>query len=227
MVLAAKVFIIKADVDLDTIAIKLKDYRVEEEVELEGRKLRLLTEVRDLNIGEGHLQAVFSQDQIINVYQRGKPTPILKTIEAPILFTYHKDYIVLIVLEKKQRANSIANILSKHLFITTGKVVEAKIPPEALQSFHEQSYEDTKVIFFDDVDVPSVEKLSLYGSALADTSLYADYLAHGKLWYVVIKSKKYGYVVGLTRNAVVTIFSKIDEQEFIDYIKKEVLPLIP
>jgi hypothetical protein len=81
-------------------------------------------------------------------------------------------------------------------------------------------------VFFDQVDIPSVSKLSLYGEGLGNTALYNDYLTHGQIWYAVVKSRKFGYVVGVTRNSVVTCFSKTDLPEFKRYLKEEIHPLI-
>ncbi|MEM2429699.1 MAG: hypothetical protein QW779_04050 [Nitrososphaerales archaeon] len=226
MVLAAKVFIVREDIDLETIATKLKNYKNVDFFEQNGKKIELITEITDLNMVAESLKGLFSQDQILNIFHHGEIIPIPKTIVAPFIFNKVNDKLLLTILEKKQKANNIANQLSKILFITTGHIVEARIPPEILKKFHEENYEDAKVIFFDDVDIPNIKKLSLYGSELSDTSLYIDYSTHGKIWYVVVKSKKYGYVVGVTRNAVITVFSRIGEDEFINYIINEIYPLI-
>ncbi|NIM04510.1 MAG: hypothetical protein GTN65_02575, partial [Armatimonadetes bacterium] len=66
----------------------------------------------------------------------------------------------------------------------------------------------------------------LAGSDIADTELYREYLEHGKIWYVVFESQKRGIVVGITRNCVVTLFSKSTIEEFMDYIEKDLLRLI-
>lgn len=226
MVLAGKIFLVREETDIETIALKLRDYKTSETVEQNGRKFELITEVQDLKIGADYLQGNFSQDNLITIYHHGEVIPTPKTMVAPFIFNRVDSRIMLIVLEKKQKANNVANSVSKILFITTGQVVEARISPETLRRFHEDNFEDTKIIFFDDVDVPNVNKLSLYGSALGGTTLYTDYLKHGNLWYTVLKSRKYGYIVGLTRNCVVTIFSRIEEPEFINYISKEIIPLI-
>jgi len=84
----------------------------------------------------------------------------------------------------------------------------------------------TKILFFDDIDLPNILKLSLYGEGLGATKLYNDYLGHGKIWYAVVKSAKYGYVVGVTRNCVVTVFSRTELPDFKRYVKQEILPLI-
>ncbi|MCP8304643.1 MAG: hypothetical protein H3Z50_04135 [archaeon] len=226
MVTTGKIFIVKEEVDLETIALKLKDFRTEENVEFEDRELKLIKEISDIKIVEGALQGIYLQDRVIDIYHRGEKIPTIQTIEAPFIFSEHKGTILLSILEKKLQANSIANQLSKILFITTGHIVEARINPEIMKNFHEQNFEDTKVVFFDDVDIPNVNKLSLYGSSLVDTALYNDYCSHGKVWYVVVKPKRYGFIAGVTRDSVVTIFSRVEKDDFINYVTNEIYPLI-
>src|SRR5690242_607360 len=161
------------------------------------------------------------------VNQHGNSVPLTRTFQAPFSFDLFGNNLYLTVFEKKNRANNIANEMSKALFMSLGQIVEARIPPETLKRFHEDNFENTKIIFWDQVDLPNITKLSLYGEMLGETTLYTDYLKHGTLWYVVIKSKRYGYVVGVTRNSVVTCFSRADLPEFKKYIKNEILPLIP
>ncbi len=71
-----------------------------------------------------------------------------------------------------------------------------------------------------------MDKLSLYGSDLNSTSLFEDYLKHGSLWYVVGRSKDTGYVVGITRDASVTIFNLADKNRYVEYVAKEIYTLI-
>ncbi len=227
MVIAGKIFHVDDDIDLHTIAGKLKGFKSEEK--LEGEDISLITEIKDLHLTEDSLFGTFIQDQLMDVYHHGERVHVPSTSEAPFFFVEQdaqKGRIVLAIMDKKARANNIANQLSKILFITTGKIVEVRIEPARFVRFHEDNFEDTKVIFFDDVDIPNVKKLSLYGSALGDTSLYVDHLKHGKIWYVVLKSKRYGMVVGITRNGVVTIFSKATKDDFINYVRDEIIGLI-
>jgi hypothetical protein len=224
MVLAGKIFLVNEVTDLQLIAPKLKGFKAEEK--LESESISLLTQIRDLSLIGDSLHGTFLQDELMDAYHHGKVIHIPITSEAPFFFIKQKDRIILTILEKKAKANQIANQLSKLLFITTGKIVEARINPRVFKRFHEQNFEDTKVIFFDDVDIPNIEKLSLYGSALGNTSMYIDYLKHGKIWYTVLKSKRYGFIVGITRKGVVVIFSKAKKEDFISYIKEEIIPLI-
>jgi hypothetical protein len=227
MVSAGKVFKLREELDLSTAATKLSGYRKEEPFEEEQASFNLITEIHSLAFREdGSLSGVFSKDIVFHVLHHGNLVPVPKTLEAPFVFAKRGDSLLLFVVEKKERANNIANLLSEILFITAGSIVEARIDPNVLRNFHERNIEGTKVVFFEDVDIPNINKLSLYGSSLSNTSLYIDYLSHGKIWYAVMTSKKYGYIVGLTRTAIVTIFGNIGLPEFITYVADEIFPLI-
>ncbi len=226
MVIAGKIFRLREFIPLKTIATKLVDYKVEEVVEEPPGKFNLITEIINLDLVGNRVRGVYCKDILIKISRRGERVPIVKTIEAPFTFTKINDQILLTIIGKKNLANMIANEMSKILFLSVGGIVEARISPETLRQFHEANPEGTKVIFFDNVDIPNIDKLSLYGPDLRNTMLYSEYLSHGDIWYIVFTSRKHGIIVGLTRNCVVTVFSKIDEYSFFNFVEEEVFPLI-
>lgn len=226
MVLAGKIFKLREKAPLDSIAVKLRDFRREDTFEMGPRSLSLVTIIRDLGFKEDMLRGVFISDRVLNIFQRGEIVPTIETTETPFFFSEYKDKVLLLILEEKYQANRVANQLNEILFIKPGQIVEARIPQEVLRRFHEENPEGTKLIWFDNVDIPNISKLSLAGPSLADTALYADYCAHGYIWYVVFTSKKYGYVVGLTRNGIIALFTKAEEDDFVTYIVDEIFPLI-
>ncbi len=226
MVLAAKIFRLREPLSLRTIAAKLRDYKREEIVEIAGKRLLLTTEVRGLAMRMGMLQAVLVADRPLLLYQRGSSVPTTVTREVPFYFAEHEGRALLLVLEKKHLANRIANELSEILFIKGGQIVEARVPEDSIKRFHEENPDGTKLIWFDQVDVPAIDKLSLCGPSLADTALYTEYCDHGKIWYAVITSRKYGYVVGVARNGIVVLFSRASEEDFVSYIASEIFPLV-
>ncbi len=227
MVLAGKLFKLTDKADLGTVARKLKDFKREEEAERDGKSFTLLTEVRDLKREEKGLRALLSRDYLLPVRTRDVVVQVQATARTPFHIWPRKDEVLLFIQEKKHRANAIAHALSEVLL--TG-VVEARIPHETLKRVHEARPEATKVIFFDDVDLPNIDTLALYGSALAHTKLYADYLKHGKIWYAVFEAEPPGadapLTVGLTRNSIVALFSKVPEEKFLDYVRLAIAPLV-
>jgi len=225
MVVAGKIFRLSEPLSIAEIASRLEDYHTEESYEEGDYKFTLVTEVVGLLPKENMLRGVYSHDYVFHVFHRGKVAPLPRTVEALFSFTQQGDTTFLTVVEKKRLANFIANKLSEVLFEKMGGILEARIPPEILKEFHLKNPEDTKITFFDNVDIPNVNKLSLYGPDLISTSLFEEYCKHGDLWYVVARSKEYGYVVGITRDASVTIFNLTEKERYLEYVAKEIYGL--
>lgn len=226
MVASGKIFKIRQQIDLKSITDKLTDYKKEEIYENEQDNFTLLVEIRELSLEKNLLKAVFAQDIMTRIYHHGEQIPLPITLETSFVFAIHQNQLLLIVLEKKHRANYVANKLSELLFIGIGCISEAKIPSETLKAYHENNPKNTKIIFFDEVDVPNINKLSLYGSDLKDTTLYESYLSHGEIWYIVVTSQKYDYIVGITGNATITIFNNIEKSDYLTFVVDEIFSLI-
>jgi len=226
LVTAGKVFRLTEAVSLSDVAAKLKGFRTEEEYEEGDYKFSLVTEIMNLTPKANNVTGVYSHDYVLHVFHRGKVVPLPKTVEAMFSFALHGKQLFLTVVEKKRLANFIANKLSEIVFERVGGIVEARIAPETLRGFHTKNPEDTKITFFDNVDIPNVDKLSLYGPDLVGTSLFDEYSKHGDLWYIVARAREYGYVVGVTRDTSVVVFNLTDKNKFLEYVTKEIYPLI-
>jgi hypothetical protein len=225
LVVAGKVFRLSDSLAISEIASGLDRFHVEENYEEGDYKFELLTEIVGLLPKGNMLRGVYSHDYVTQVFHRGKILPTPRTVEALFSFSEHEGIMFLTIVEKKRLANFVANELSKILFERAGGILEARISPETLRKFHLKNPDETKITFFDNVDIPNVDKLSLYGPDLINTSLFEDYGKHGDLWYVVARSKEYGYVVGVTRDASVTIFNLGEKEPYLEYVAKEIYPL--
>jgi hypothetical protein len=234
MVLPAKIFEIREETSFGLIVQKLKDFREEETYQQnDGETVTLRTEILDLSLQENLVSGVFSADFAQSRYYRRELVEAPVTEEVPFWITRFKNRTFLFVMApsvargvKKLLSNHVANKLSKVLFITSKAILETKIPHETLQTLHESNPQATRLIWFDQFDIPGVEKLCLAGSDLADTQLYQDYLTHGQIWYVVFEAQKDGLTMGITRNSVVTLFSKSTKNDFIAYLQEHILRLI-
>lgn len=227
MVSTAKVFRIAEDTDLGFIARKLKDFREEEPYEdMNHEEGSLIKEVTDLETEDGTLSGLYTKDTLVSIYHRDGEIEVPKTQETQLVFQEKKGEIFLTILADKPKANRIANELSEAIFLSRGQIVEAKIAEETLKELHESNPRATKVLYFDNVDIPDVGKLALYGSSVADSSPYQEYLDHGNIWYAVFEIEEKGITVGVTRNSVIVLFSKLEPSEFVDFVLDEILPLI-
>jgi len=234
MVLPAKTFEMKGDSDLKLMVQRLNDLREEEPYQtIDEEEVNLVTEILDLKQEEDRVEGVFSRDFVRRRYYKRKLIETPVTEEAPFWIKPFRRRTFLIVLApsvargvKKLLTNHVANKFSEIIFNKTGAIVETRISNETLKKLHESNPQATKLIWFNDIDIPSVEKLCLAGSSLADTKLYHDYLEHGNIWYVVFKDQKRRITVGISRNSVVTLFSKSTTNDFINYILEDLLKLI-
>jgi len=234
MVLPAKVFEIREEINFGLMIQKLKDFREEENYEKSnGETVNLVTEILDLSLKENLVSGVLSADFMRNRYYQRNLVENPVTEEALFWVTRFENRAFLIVVApsvargvKKLLSSHVANKLGKILFITPQVIVETKIPHETLKTLHESNPQATRLIWFDQIDIPGVEKLCLAGSGLADTQLYQDYLAHGQIWYVVFEAQKRGLTMGITRNSVVTLFSKSTKNDLINYVREDLLRLI-
>ena len=234
MVLPAKIFEIKEGTNLGLAAQKLKDFHEDESYETaDGKTLTLITEILDITLTENLISGIFSADFMRSRYYRRQLVESPVTEEAAFWITRFQNRTFLIVVApsvargvKKLLSSHVANKLSKILFITSRVILETKIPHETLKLLHESNPQATRLIWFDQVDIPGVDKLCLAGSDLADTQLYQDYLAHGQIWYVVFEAQKRGLTMGITRNSVITLFSKSTKDGLIEYIREDILRLI-
>jgi len=192
-----------------------------------------LSEVLELQQDGNSISGIFSRDFITPRQYRRDLVEIPVTEEAPFWIKSFDTKTYLIVMApsvargvRKLLTSHVANKLSDVIFLKPWSIREARLSPETLKELHESNPQATKLIWFDDVDIPSVDKLCLAGSSLADTKLYQEYLQHGTIWYVVFEVQRRQIVVGITRNCVVTLFSKSTVDDFINYLLDDLIPLI-
>ena len=224
MVIAGKIFKLMERTSVEQIADKLNGYK--SEVSLEGADISLVTEIRDLKSSQRGLEGLIVRDVPVRLYKRGKMDISFRTIETSFAFFTRNSDIYLLIVEKKHAANALANKLSELLFLSIGGILNSEIQPNVLESYHRSNPDGTKVMFFDGLDIPNIDKLSLYGPSLSQTPLYTTYLARGRIWYAVLTSNKYGYVVGITRDAVVVVFNRLSTEDFMAFVGDEVLQLL-
>lgn len=152
--------------------------------------------------------------------------PLPKTAEATFNFTQLKQQLFSTVVEKKRIASFFASKLSEMIFEKTSGVTEARIPPETFRGFHTKKPEDTEITFFDNVNIPNMDKLSLYGPDLVGATLFGEYTKLGDPWYIVARVSMHACVVGVTGDALITVFNLADKNKYLGYVTKEIQPLI-
>jgi len=216
-----------------------KVFRLTEPMSLEGIKkviegyshsetahgFELMTDITDIRVGEDDLYGRHKFDLLIEKWHRGTSRVIPYTTSAPFLFFERGGDTYLLVIIKKAVANNVANFLSVLIFGEIGCIIECRISGESLSRYSKSS-EKTKIMLLTDFMIPGMNKLTIYGDDVIDSQAHDDYGDAGDAAYVVLKTKQKGFTVGVTGEASLTIFSTIDEGNFIEYVKDEFMPLI-
>ncbi len=227
MVLPVKVFEIRS-LEGDPVE-KLTGWR--EVAEVEGEEdLQLVTEVIEVEENEGVIKGVFAKDFYREHTYRRRVLGTPQTEEAVFWIVNYGNRRFVGVMAPSV-ARGVKKLLSNHVAVALGGILQAdireiNITSETLQRLHESNPAATNLIWFDNMDLPGVNKLCLSGEGLADTDMYKEYINHGLIWYVVFTSQPKGYTVGITRNVVVTNFSKCTVDEFVEFVAEDLLKLV-
>jgi len=222
---AGKIFYYLDPKTIEEIHETLRGFTVNDTVEEGEISLDLKTDIGALGLLEdGDLQGVWKQDEIISLTHRGQLTYHLITKEFPFVFTLKDEQPYLIVLGKKQLANTVANKLSETIWGEIGHIIEPRMNPKALRGYYEGS-DGTKILLFENLDTPNLDKWTGYGEDVVQTDLYGKYVNVGSVRWVVMKSLKKGYTVGISSDCGVTLFNRVDTINYVEYIKDEIIPL--
>ncbi|MCD6368346.1 MAG: hypothetical protein J7L38_00945 [Thermoproteales archaeon] len=224
MPLVCKIFKLTQPLELYLIASKLKDFRQVYLEKIEEEEVELGYRIRDLRHEDNILSGVFEDSFIIELPYRGVFRKVPVSRDSPFYFVYYMKQLYLVIGAKKLKANRLANVFSEILYAERGKIIEARITHDVLKALHEAKPDATKVIYFDDLRVPSLSKLALYGPGVSNAYLYSEYLKLGKIWYAVFETEE-GWVIGVTRNCVVTCFTKTEEENFYSFVIDKIIPL--
>ena len=224
MVQAAKVFLLPPLAPED-IAKRIRGFSKLKRENLAGREIEIGSSILDLYSEDEKLIGTFEENFLLSLKYKDEVLRAPLTVRTPFIFSRGEGVTYLIVAARKNRANRIAGQLSSIISDEKGFIQEAWIPSEEFRKLYEGRMGTVKVIFFSDVRIPNVRKLSLYGEELASTSLYQEYLKLGRVWYVVFEPED-GLVIGLTRNCAVTFFSRVSLEEAVAFMEREILPRV-
>jgi len=224
MPISAKIFLYREDLALEGIAEALKGWREEETYEVPGDTYDLLANVENVEYDEEELHGIYMYDSVTVHTWRGAVRPTPFTTEAPFVFTEQEGQRFVIIMAPKSVANRVANRLSTIIHDEQGTIVEPMIRTDSFDDF-QAGTDATKIMLFDDIDIPNMDKGTLYGDNVQQTDLYGNFVAHGRPWYMVSKTKQRGWTVGIVRDGTIVVFNTVDGEAFVEFLKEKIFPM--
>ncbi len=226
MPVSAKIFLQQEETNFEEMAEKLEGWREAETFEGD-EDFELLANIEEVRYDEEELHGIYLYDSVVQHYWRGTHSTTPFTTAAPFVFTEQDGQKYLIVMAPKSVANRVANKLSDIIYGVQGGIVEPVIRSDKFDEF-QAGTEAMKIMLFDDMDIPNIDKATLYGGDggnVQQTNIYGDFVAHGRPWYMVAKTKNRGWTVGIVRDGTVVVFNTIDKEAFIEFLKEKILPM--
>ncbi len=223
---SGKIFLQQEDATLEEMTEKLKEWSEEESFEGDG-DFELLANIENVHCDEEELYGTYMYDSIAKHIWRGEYSATPFTTSAPFVFTEQDEQKYLIVMAPKSVANRVANKLSDIIYGVQGAIVEPVIRSDRFKEFQDGT-ETTSIMLFDDIDIPNIDKATLYGGDggnVQQTNIYGDFVGHGRPWYMVAKTKNRGWTVGIVRDGTIVVFNTVDKEHFIEFLKEKILPM--
>lgn len=224
---AGKVFVYRENLPLVEIHDLLKGYRETVEYDTGEETMTLIKDITELNYSEKELSGLYSSDAVETKYHRSGSKSITYTRESKFYFFEQEGRNYVLVMAPKHMANVIANSLSLILHGVVGSIIVSRMNPRLLREFCEGS-EAIKVLLFEDLDIPNLEKATMYGFNIVQMDLYNKFVDSGLYRYSVSKltQRQNNHTVGIVRDGSICIFTSIEAAEYVDFIKDEIVPMI-
>ncbi|RLF02242.1 MAG: hypothetical protein DRK00_10275, partial [Thermoprotei archaeon] len=158
--------------------------------------------------------------QVLIVEYRGEKLAVPSSSRTRFEFFIYRGRTLLIVMAGGRRARRVARVLSDRL---GAEALEARIPPERLKRLQEEGGL-VRLVVFDMPRIPGLRRITLAGDSVADTEPYREYSSVSDVRYMVFEAEE-GLVVGVSTSCAVVAFSRITEEEFLEFVKERVVPL--
>ena len=76
-----------------------------------------------------------------------------------------------------------------------------------------------------EVTIPRFSGSQFQGSEFDKDPRYREFRDHGKLRSVRLQLRRYGWSISLNRNACITFFSSVTEDQMEDFMRREIIPI--
>jgi hypothetical protein len=212
---------------VEKIKRRLTELDVTKREEVGGESYSLRENIKDLRIENGELKGTFEFDELLSIKTRGRVTYTKITHEAPFrIVPYNDENFYIIVTAHGKFADKLAHSFSMHLFRNISDISRTFLTEECLQEIYDDTGSVLKYCGWDSLDIPGLSKSSLAGTDnLEDTRDYDNYNRHGKRSRLIYHTTD-GKTICITKRGSVTCFSEIEEDELVDFVKRNILNTI-
>ncbi|RLE60221.1 MAG: hypothetical protein DRJ35_03870 [Thermoprotei archaeon] len=223
MARACKIFEVMEPLAPEEIYESLEGYSQLWEEEVDGRTVSVGFRVANIDHSGETVWGVVEESFISRMEFRGEEirVPVSLTIEFSFIEYDKRQF--LIVYAGKRRADRLAVRFSEILYDRRDVIVEVYIPPEKMRTLYLDKVGEVRIVILDNLRIPGLSKVTLFGKDLKDSDAFMDYLKKGRESYVVYRDEE--GVFGVSRMGQIIAFSRIDSETLESYLREKIIPL--
>jgi hypothetical protein len=190
-----------------------------------NESLELRTSVEEVHADGSDLSGVLRYDVVTPIPFRGAVQYVRQTIESKFTFDFRsKMRPFLIIFESNQ--DQMAGILNSAVFGNDRGISNGSISPDKLKEFAEKNSVRMPVVSWKGLDIPNLDKSVLSGADVAQTTDYKRYSARGNTYYVMMELRRKRWVVAISGEARAIMYTKVDPDDFLEFLKTQVTPMV-
>lgn len=231
---SSRLYTVNKELSLDDLHSKLSDVELKEETKVYGEKYELRTLITDLHWGVG--REVLSGTLLFETLQGfpqidGKWIYLPVGMSAPFSFFYEVISLYLVPFANKYRAEKIAEKMSYILTMDEDVphpiVFNCFIPTRVIEGFLRTHSHTIKHCGWSDLDFIGVNKSSLGGVNVMQFAHSQVYNGHGKKSFVLLELHDRRWVIRISKEGIITFYTSVKRDEALDFIRKEIISLLP
>ena len=224
---SGKIFTLPQHLTLDEIHGSLDGFKITEPYESTegpGFHIELIKDVTKLRAAPGGLEGIYAYDTVLQHKHRGRilHTPVTTETKFQISDT---PQMWLLCLAPKHTANKVAIDLATILYGADPEIRETSIWSRRIEEYLSEN-DQAKVVLFDNLDIPGIDKDTLYGEELVQTDLFGRFKQSGTFRYIITKSRLTGYTVGIVSDGAVILFNTVEDDEYVSFVEDEIMPMV-
>jgi len=227
--LSTKLFKCTDAIPIDDLFQKLKKAKEYKEIidnPETGEEVTLLTTIEDIKKIDNQkiIRGTIKYDYLIPLKQREPITKFVKQTDS-VRFSFLFGSLYFIAHERDSAdavADKIPKIIMKGI---PDPILKCYISPESIERFLSTHSHVLTHSSIGEVTIPRFSGSQFQGSEFDQDPRYREFRDHGKLRSIRLQLRKYGWSISLNRNACVTFFSNVTEDQMEDFMRREIIPI--
>lgn len=231
--ISCSLYEVQTDESLEDIRPRLDNYRAENPREVYGKTYTLRISVSDVHWeSEGEVLSGVLSYETLQSFPQFDGTSTFVPIGTRVMFSlFEADGMTYLTMFSRRStaeasANRINHILTEGMSVPRDVIFNSRIPQTAIEQFLATHPHTKKWGGWKNLNLNGVNTSSLRGPDIDQYNGTRHFNQHGTKRYFMITLHGLGKTVLIAEQGSVTFYGKMTRQEILDFVRKEIIPLL-